>query len=276
MYKPKFLPQLKEIGSFMKDVKIYISKHESEVSKNPNEVEPLHLHEYVEIFFNVSHEVSFLVGGGVHQVKTGEILVSKPNEVHMCIYQEEGVHKHFCLWISVPENSKLLSFLDKEGCGPLYSPSALKKERFSELFFKLYLAQEYNDELDKATYFFELLSELKNLKSSTNLEPVIPKQFQSVLDYVKEHFAEIDGVGAIIKKFYLSAPTLNRWFKKYLKISPGKYLETIKLANAKKVLISGGTVTEACFSSGFTDCSHFIALFKKRFNVTPNKFKNNG
>jgi AraC-like DNA-binding protein len=98
---------------------------------------------------------------------------------------------------------------------------------------------------------------------------------QQILDYIDANFAQIRNVKDVSDKFFISSATLNRWFKKYLKISPGKYLETIKLAHAKKVLQNGGSVTEACFSSGFTDCSHFIVLFKKRFNVTPNKFKNN-
>ena len=96
---------------------------------------------------------------------------------------------------------------------------------------------------------------------------------QNVLDYMKENFSVINSLKNVTDKFFISTATLNRWFAKYIKLSPKKYLENLKLQNAKKLLLLGNSVTEACFNSGFNDCSYFICLFKARFNVTPYKYK---
>ena len=77
----------------------------------------------------------------------------------------------------------------------------------------------------------------------------------------------------IIKNRFISAATLNRRFRKYVRLSPKKFLESKKLSYAAKLLSDGASVTDACLASGFSDCSHFIALFKKQFGKTPFKYK---
>lgn len=274
MYEPKFLPNLIELGKDLMNIKYGVSLHEKRVDPNSPETEPLHLHGYLEVFFNLSDEVSFLVDNGVYEVLKGDILVSKPNEVHMCLYKKEGVHKHFCLWVSGLENSELIRFIYRKDFNPLYSFSVETKELLKQWFFILHeQTNAGTDELSKITALFSILNTIKEQTGKSAEETVLPKQFQNVLDFVKGNFSTISGVGDISDKFYVSVPTLNRWFKKYLRLSPAKYLESLKLANAKKLLLSGCSVTEACYGSGFNDCSHFIALFKSRFKVTPNKFK---
>lgn len=275
MYKPKYLPNLIELGKDFKGVKYGVSYHEKPVNPSSPETEPLHLHGYLEVFFNLSDDVSFLLTNSVYEVKRGEMFLSKPNEVHMCLYKSACVHKHFCLWVSVSDDSELLSFANRSDFKPLYSFSPEQKEELKSLFYKLDELSKTSekDELETATALFQILNTISLSTGRDIKETSVPKQFQSVLDFVKENSSTITGVGEISKKFYVSVPTLNRWFKKYLRLSPAKYLEGLKLANAKKLLLGGSSVTEACYGSGFNDCSHFIALFKSRFKVTPNKFK---
>ncbi|MBP3591363.1 MAG: AraC family transcriptional regulator [Clostridia bacterium] len=40
-----------------------------------------------------------------------------------------------------------------------------------------------------------------------------------------------------------------------------------------ELLKKDASVTEACTAAGFSDCSHFIVLFKKKFGETPLKYK---
>ena len=74
--------------------------------------------------------------------------------------------------------------------------------------------------------------------------------------------------------FFVSQSNLDRQFKKYLSLSPKKYLDAKKLLYSKQLIEEGKTVTEACFESGFNDCSRFINLFKEKFNDTPFKINN--
>lgn len=53
-----------------------------------------------------------------------------------------------------------------------------------------------------------------------------------------------------------------------------QYIVNIRINNAKIMLENGETVTNACYFSGFEDCSNFISTFKKIVGITPFKYKN--
>ena len=78
-----------------------------------------------------------------------------------------------------------------------------------------------------------------------------------------------------MSKLDISITTLERYFKKYLSMTPKRYLEDRKLSQACMLLRQNYSVTDACYESGFDDYSHFIAIFKKNFGITPLKYKKN-
>ena len=53
---------------------------------------------------------------------------------------------------------------------------------------------------------------------------------------------------------------------------PHRYLVRVRLARAAERLRDGGSVTETCFATGFSNLSHFIRLFKRRFGVSPSRY----
>ncbi len=67
--------------------------------------------------------------------------------------------------------------------------------------------------------------------------------------------------------------TLNRYFRTHLHTTPREYIEAKRFAFSLELLKNGASVTAACTEAGFTDCSHFIVLFKKKFGVTPHRYK---
>ena len=50
-------------------------------------------------------------------------------------------------------------------------------------------------------------------------------------------------------------------------------ITSMKIQYAKTLLQGGKSVTEACYDSGFSDCSYFISTFQKITGVTPGQYK---
>jgi AraC-like DNA-binding protein len=119
----------------------------------------------------------------------------------------------------------------------------------------------------------QMLVLLEKNETSGPEKPYIPIALQRIIDDINRNFASIRNVNDILTTHFISSATLTRWFRKYIHSSPREYLESVRLSNATKMLVNGSSVTEACMSSGFSDCSHFIALFKKRFGETPYSYK---
>ena len=101
----------------------------------------------------------------------------------------------------------------------------------------------------------------------------LPVPMQNILDDIHRRLDQLHTVNEICAAHFVSPATLNRWFRKYMHLSPREYLESRKLSYAAACLSAGETVTDACSKAGFSDCSHFIALFKKKFGETPLKYK---
>ncbi|MBR5192691.1 MAG: helix-turn-helix domain-containing protein [Clostridia bacterium] len=242
---------------------------------DPNIMGP-HVHDGYEIFINVSGDVSFLIKNKLYPVKKGELAVSLPNDVHHCVYNKSGIFEHFVLWIKADNTSPFFNFINKENFIPLIVFEEKAKEKLIDKFFKLHnlcLDGEKN-KLYITTTLMEILTIInmgENLIEINDIESEIPKNFEFILEKTKENLSIINTVKDLAEICFISTATINRWFRKYLHLSPKEYLEIKKLSLAKQLMANGATVTEAALEAGFYDASHFISVFKKKFKETPKK-----
>lgn len=232
-----------------------------------------HIHSFIEIYLNVSGDVSFLVKNALYPIKTGDIIITRPSEFHHCIYHNPCTHEHFCLWISQDMSLLPLASLLSDNIHHLSFTSSDASLLIS-LFHKMYNASINKDVMTSSLNFLQILTMLNNHNSSTpNTDGYVPDELQKILDYININYGELTSVCSLTDIFYISMSTLNRKFAKYLHISPKSYLDSVKLANAKRMLDEGKSVTDTCNECGYADSSHFIRIFKKKFGITPHKYK---
>ena len=90
--------------------------------------------------------------------------------------------------------------------------------------------------------------------------------------YIDQHFArkiELDNISneACFSKYHFL-----RLFKQAYGKSPHQYLTEVRIREAKKLLSSGCSVSEACFAVGFTSIPSFTHLFRKHVGHPPRAF----
>ena len=135
------------------------------------------------------------------------------------------------------------------------------------------LPKKNKNNVKEASLILTMLSAISEARCASERIADVPVIFSEIIRFVKQNFAQIRTVADIAEKFFISPSTLNRYFRTYLHTTPREYVETKKLAHAMELLKGGSGVTEACTEAGFSDCSHFIVLFKKKFGSTPLKYK---
>ena len=237
-------------------------------------IDESHIHACYEIYVNISGNVSFLHNKTIYQIQPGDIIFSKPGEVHRCIYHASCVHESFCIWFDVTNNAIIEDFINTNEFSGFIKLNYSYHDEMFQLLHKFYDMQHENQDLQKVTCFLELLCLLSREEShACEMISNIPHKVQAVLDYINESFVNIYSIDEIAMKFHVSIPTLNRWFRKYIQLSPYQYLIGNKLSYSEKLLHTDISVTEACFQSGFTNCSRFISLFRHYYGKTPLQYK---
>ncbi len=234
-----------------------------------------HIHDFYEIYINLRGDVSFLVEDGLYSIARGDMIITRPNEIHRCIYHSDCVHEHFCVWIKdFPLATRMLSRVCEKSS--LLILSEEEKQRLIDLCFDFYQSHNRGEPLcfRAAGSFFAILDLICNNRKHAAAAQSLPASFSDIVEYISKHYFEPScTVSLICDNFYISKSTLCRRFRGYFQTTPSDYIESKRFSEAKKLLRSGQSVQDACFNSGFSDCSYFIMRFRKKFGVTPYKYQ---
>lgn len=234
-----------------------------------------HIHGCYEIYVHLSGDVSFLHGGELYSIEQGDVIFSRPGEVHCCVYHSSCLHEHACIWFDA-EDSALPAYLERLAI----TPHVRLPEAERAVLWRLVrlLADRSTDPVLQAAYFAEILYCLRTRTEHRDAptrgrEGKTPEKVREVLSYIEEHYLQRITSGQVAAACYLSASTLNRLLRQHVGLSPARLIEAKRLSHAEGLLRTDASVTDACFRSGFSDCSRFIACFRRQFGMTPLQYK---
>ncbi len=263
-----FQPILNHSLTSIEAARFLLSHSSGQVNIDAPSADNTHIHSYYEIYVNISGNVSFLVRNNIYPIQPGDVIITAPGDIHHCIYHSSCLHDHYCLWFDVPRTSCVAKFLEEHDLFGLVRTNSACHDELIALLCKLH--EDTSSDLEKLTAFLHLFQLLKDNRDAFSFPATnIPEILRDILNYIDQTFAEILQINEIAEHFHISISTLNRLFKKYVQLSPYAYLKNKKLAFAEKLLVKGCSVTEACYQTGFTDCSRFIKFFKERYGTTP-------
>lgn len=237
---------------------------------------PPHLHDEMEFYVLLEGDVSFMVEHTLYHLEPGDVVITKPNEMHNCILNTNSVHKHLCFWFS-PSDFLFAPFSNRKfGESNLISLPKDKKEELLSVCLNLHKAAVQDDSFQE---FYLALQFVHLLRGDTILSEsstsYIPQALQTILEDININFTDIKNLEYFTEKYFISQSTLQRMFKKYLHITPKMYIETKRLAYSRVLLKQGVSVLDSCMQAGFPDYSNYIRLFRNRFGITPKKYQEN-
>ena len=253
-------------------------KHKTSFADDPGRNEEMHIHDSCEIYVNVSGDGIFMVENSLYPVSHGDMILTRPNEVHHGLFQNDAPHEHYCLWFTAGDNLPWLTrfFKRSRGEGNLLSLPGSDKEKLLRTLRTMEKELGPKGDPRRATMLFlQILMMIEDSSAaSVPAERVdVPYPLSAILEEIGAHYREPIRMADVAERYFISQSTLNRIFQTHLRISPHAYLENLRLARAKRMLAGGADVTAAALECGFSDCSHFIMLFRRRFQVTPGKYR---
>ena len=101
------------------------------------------------------------------------------------------------------------------------------------------------------------------------------KNVQTMLEYVKTHYAEPLNLEILAEQMHFNARYLSQLFKKETGVNFVDYLNRVRIERAKVLLRqSDATVEEVAARVGYRDARYFAKTFKKLENETPSGYRN--
>lgn len=214
-----------------------------------------HFHDNYSISLIISGECNIEIGSKKYLFKKDDIRVINPYEIHQ-IHSSSWEHINFIL--------------------SSYCIHTILKDNFTYKFKNLInddmlaakLLNENKNDIEKIVKYM-VQNHLKN--KSENFYNKEDK-FQKAIAYMYQNannkdisLEEIATFAGISKYHFL------REFKKRFSVTPYRYLQNIRINNAKKMMRYDLSFSEIALECGFVDQSHLINSYKKFYGHTPSK-----
>ena len=96
---------------------------------------------------------------------------------------------------------------------------------------------------------------------------------QSIIEYIQTHYCDVS-IAYLSEHFGLSANYISTLIKQKLGIRYNDYITSLRLNQAKKLLLSTNqSVKEITSACGYYSQSHFTKLFIEHENCTPTEYR---
>lgn len=229
-----------------------------------------------------------VVNNSIIETSRNGILFFRPDEIHFGRFFREGIHKYIDFYIPTKffnnfcKNNDFLVFLTDISANRInyIELDAQNQRLMSDFLKKIVFALQKKAENTDMELFSLLLNivflcnEFYDEQKENHVNSNIPDIVKRTLEYIFENYNQKLSLEQLSKNANCSIAYLCRTFKKYTQMTIYQYIVNIRINNAKIMLENGETVTNACYFSGFEDCSNFISTFKKIVGITPFKYKN--
>ena len=121
----------------------------------------------------------------------------------------------------------------------------------------------------------QLIHEINNIHAARlSTKKEIYRRLNEVRDYIDSCFNEDITLESLSRIALMSPFHLLRQFKKNYHVTPHQYLINRRLEKAKVfVTRSDSALADICFITGFRDASSFSKLFRKRYGLSPQQYR---
>jgi len=99
------------------------------------------------------------------------------------------------------------------------------------------------------------------------------KRITLIFAHIDKNYQRKIALQEVADLAHMTKEAFCRYFKKMTKYSFTEFLNRYRISQSKRDLMSGKTVSDSCYDSGFQSLSYFNRIFKKITNENPREFR---
>ncbi|MCZ6655843.1 MAG: helix-turn-helix domain-containing protein [Gammaproteobacteria bacterium] len=102
----------------------------------------------------------------------------------------------------------------------------------------------------------------------------LDRRVVSAIGVMRQHHYDTPTIAEVAHRVGTTERQLTRLFRRHLRIPPGRYWRDMRLRSAHWMVVNTDrSVTQIAYECGFTDSSHLIRWFKRKFGSSPTKLR---
>lgn len=241
---------------------------------------PKHFHEYYVLgLVEAGTRRLFCSGSGdiaKYTLGRGDMILFNPGDNHACV--QLGAEELVYRGINIAPDTMLAWAAEVTGRKepPSFKQNVVCDEEISAYFLALHkMIMQGDGSLGKEEIWLFMLNALlqKYAKAFAASVPDCRQEVERACAFMERHFAERISLEQICREAGLSKSALLRAFAKAKGLTPYRYLESVRIGEAKKLLCQGITPLQAAMRTGFADQSHFTNYFRSFTGLTPGAYR---
>ena len=254
-----------------------------------------HLHYFIEVLYMYEGEIEVVCNDVRYVLRKGDLIFMPPLARHAIYRLSKEECRYAVLKFSAdrirlhgdylprigtifqnPSLSKNLPIFFANGVIPYFNAEEFTRKCIAEIQNKCY---GYDSVLYAriSEFLVVLLRYWHNNGFDEALKPFDnTKEYSihNIILYIGEHLGENLSVGELADMCHMSYSYFAKTFHRLYGQSCKEYMEFLRLSKAENLLLfTDYDLNYISEETGFADCSHFIRVFKKKYEMTPKQFR---
>ena len=246
-----------------------------------------HSHDFYEFYFFISGDASLYIEEYAYRLKPGDVVIIPPGRMHRAYFHNtEAYYERMFIYISQnalqdmgSADFPLLDIIQECVRRAQFCYSLSDKDfsacRYTicEIISDAVGAPAHQRLINRCkltilmTRLCKLFGETRDDHSSRSV-----KRVADVIAYINEHLEQELSLDDVSSHFFISKYHLIREFKNYTNRSVYQYIVAKRIIQAKLLMQSGITPTDAYLMCGFREYSSFYKAFKKETDLSPQQY----
>lgn len=237
---------------------------------------PNHFHEHYVIGFVEDGRRILSCKNNEYSLEKGNIVLFNPGDNHACSQSDGGTFDYRGFNIS---KDVMLDFTEEvtgKRTQIFFSQNVIFDNEINCCLHLLHeMVMNGTSDLGKEENLLFLISTLiqKYGQQFVSCVPDYPNEIEKACEFMKKHFREHIYLEQLCSYIGLSKSTLLRAFTRTKGVTPYRYLETIRINEAKALLEKGVPPIDAAMQTGFSDQSHFTNYFSRFIGIAPGVYR---
>lgn len=259
----------KEVRTVVRDDELKIEAYRFEGIVQPF---PNHFHEYYVIGFVEDGERTLRCKNREYAIKKGDVLLFNPGDSHACT-QSGGTLDYRGFNISREVMLDLAEKIAGRREPPGFSRCVVSDQEAARRLRALHqLVMEGGPGREEALPGLISLLLRRYGQPLADCVPERREEIEEACAFMERHYAERISLEQLCRRAGLSKSALLRAFTRSKGVTPYRYLENVRIGEARKLLEQGVPPIEAALRTGFSDQSHFTNYWSRLIGLSPGAY----